>query len=107
MRPRSLTALTLALALGSFGCSKIENPVAVPISSILVLSRVDTGTLRADGLSSTTIRAQIPPDATTRTVTFRVIGATIRGGSGGGTELAVQAGAEGRAEITLMVGTTP
>jgi hypothetical protein len=100
MKPICL-AVTLLLLVA--GCSDLESPTEIKLDDIIRIEFTGPVTLRADGVSTTTVSATIPPEATTRSVKF----VTTRGsfqGTDGKTEVTVLAGDQGEATATLIAG---
>jgi hypothetical protein len=95
--------LLLSFALS---CSDVESPTEVPIDSIIIIQRLESTPLRADGMSTTTIRAQLPAEATVNDVTFRTDLGKFLGASGDGTSITAKADEQGRVDVVLATGTT-
>jgi hypothetical protein len=87
-------------------CSKLENPSDVSIDEIITLFRMDTDELRANGVSETTLIAQIPNGSSSRIITFK----TNKGifiGPDSAKVIQVPVDMEGKATVTLRTGIIP
>jgi hypothetical protein len=96
-----LAILTIALLL--LACDKLEDPTSVKMDDIVKLELTGPATVRADGVSTTSFKATIPREATSRTVKF----ATTRGsfqGTDGKAELSVMTDENGVANAILIAG---
>src|SRR5580765_8881601 len=100
---KSIAKALAICALMFAGCSKVEDPTSVAPDQIISMKIIGPAALLADGVSTTTIQAVLPREATTRSVKFT----TSRGsflGTDGKQEFTLTADVQGIANATLVAG---
>jgi hypothetical protein len=97
-------AIVLAIALlTNVACSKTEDPTSVKLEDIIQLEITGPTTVRADGVSTTSLQAKIPAEATTRNVKFATTRGTFQG-TDAKNEITVIADDNGIATATMIAG---
>jgi len=97
-----VTACAVVLLIAA-ACSKIEDPTGVKLDEIIQIKITGPTSIRADGVSTTTIQAMIPREATSRNVKFTTTHGTFQN-TGGKAEIVVMADDHGIATATLIAG---
>lgn len=95
--------IVLAGFLVIAGCSKVEEPTAVPMDQIVKLRITGPASIRADGVSTTTVQATIPREASSRNIKFGITQGTFEN-TGGKSEITVAADDQGVATATVIAG---
>ncbi|MEA2464782.1 MAG: hypothetical protein QOJ98_2529 [Acidobacteriota bacterium] len=101
MNQKHLFAAFLLLTLSA--CNDLEDPTSVKLEDIILLQITGPASLRADGVSTTTLKATLPAEATNRSIKFT----TTRGsflGTDGKLEVTATADSAGVAAVTLIAG---
>ena len=97
-----VTMCTVALLIAA-ACSRVEDPTAVKLDEIIRIKITGPTSIRADGVSTTTVQATIPREATSRNVKFTTTQGTFQS-TGGKAEIVVMADDQGIAIATIIAG---
>jgi hypothetical protein len=99
----SRIAVIAMMLIAVVGCPDLEDPTSVKLEDIIRLDVTGPTSIRADGVSTTTVRATLPEEATNRSVKFTTTRGSF-GGTDGKQEITVTASDQGVATATIVAG---